>query len=95
MAMQVYARLVGGHKAAVTALQVLGSREEAGHDLLISASVDGSVAVWEPSSSAPQGPDKERLPKVSCNDKVLGLLIRLAIELASSLCRMLWSIIIG
>lgn len=62
--MQVYARLVGGHKAAVTKLQVLGNKEENGHDLLLSAGADGSVAVWEPSSAAPSGPDKERLPKV-------------------------------
>jgi len=60
----VYARLVGGHKAAVTKLQVLGSKEEDGHDLLLSAGADGSIAVWEPSSAAPRGPDKERLPKV-------------------------------
>lgn len=63
--MQVYARLVGGHKAGVTKLQVLGSKEENGHDLLLSAGADGSVAVWEPSSAAPAGPDKERLPKVA------------------------------
>ena len=63
-ATQVYARLVGGHKAGVTKLQVLGSKEENGHDLLLSAGADGSVAVWEPSSAAPAGPDKERLPKV-------------------------------
>ena len=55
---------MGGHKAAVTKLQVLGSKEENGHDLLLSAGADGSVAVWEPSSAAPAGPDKERLPKV-------------------------------
>ncbi len=60
----MYARLVGGHKAAVTKLQVLGSKEEDGHDLLLSAGADGSIAVWEPSSAAPRGPDKERLPKV-------------------------------
>ena len=63
--MQVYARLTGGHKAAITELQVLGSKEENGHDLLLSAAADGSVAVWEPSSAAPQGPDKERTPKVA------------------------------
>lgn len=61
----MYARLTGGHKAAVTGLQVLGSKEENGHDLLLSAAADGSIAVWEPSSAAPQGPDKERTPKVA------------------------------
>ena len=65
MCAQVYARLVGCHKAAVTKLQVLGSKEENGHDLLLSAGADGSVAVWEPASAAPSGPDKERLPKVT------------------------------
>lgn len=35
--MQVYARLTGGHKAAVTQLQVLGSKIKNNHDLLLSA----------------------------------------------------------
>ena len=61
----MYARLTGGHKAAVTKLLALGSKEENGPDLLLSAAADGSIAVWEPSAAAPQGPDKERLPKVS------------------------------
>lgn len=69
----MYARLTGGHKAAVTQLQVLGSKEESGHDLLLSAAADGSVAVWEPSSAAPQGPDKERTPKVAWDSPFCGM----------------------
>ena len=49
----------------MTQLLALGSKEENGPDLLLSAAADGSIAVWEPSAAAPQGPDKERLPKVS------------------------------
>ena len=49
----------------MTKLLALGSKEENGPDLLLSAAADGSIAVWEPSAAAPQGPDKERLPKVS------------------------------
>ena len=48
----------------MTKLLTLGSKEENGPDLLLSAAADGSIAVWEPSAAAPQGPDKERLPKV-------------------------------
>ena len=40
----MYARLTGGHKAAVTKLLALGSKEENGPDLLLSAAADGSIA---------------------------------------------------
>ena len=55
---QVAARLVGGHKAAVTALLALPSREPGGPDALVSAGADGTVAVWEPSASASATPDR-------------------------------------
>ena len=48
---QVAARLVGGHKSAVTALLALPSREPGGPDALVSAGADGTVAVWEPSAT--------------------------------------------
>lgn len=62
--LQVYAKLTGGHKSTVTKLLVLGGREQGGPDLLLSSAADGTVAVWEPSAAAPQGPDKEISPKV-------------------------------
>ncbi len=61
---QVYAKLTGAHKSAVTKLLVLGGREQGGPDMLLSCSTDGTVAVWEPSATAPQGPDKEISAKV-------------------------------
>ncbi|BDA49478.1 hypothetical protein COCOBI_14-0960 [Coccomyxa sp. Obi] len=63
--LQVYAKLTGAHKSSVTKLLVLGGREQGGPDFLLSCSADGTVAVWEPSAAAPQGPDKEISAKVS------------------------------
>lgn len=48
---QVHARLVQGHKGAVTALLALPSREPGGPDALVSAGADGTIAVWEPSAN--------------------------------------------
>lgn len=62
---QVYAKLTGAHKSSVTKLLVLGAREQGGPDFLLSCSADGTVAVWEPSAAAPQGPDKEISAKVT------------------------------
>lgn len=62
----MYAKLTGAHKSAVTKLLVLGGREQGGPDLLLSCSADGTIAVWEPSAAAPQGPDKEIAAKVPC-----------------------------
>ncbi len=42
---QVYAKLTGVHKGAVTALLPMGSLEPGGPDRLISAGIDGTVAV--------------------------------------------------
>ena len=60
----MHAKLVEGHKSAVSALRVLGAREEGGPDLLLSCGADGGVAVWEPSGAAPAGPDKAGKPQV-------------------------------
>lgn len=51
VAAQVYAKLVGGHKGAVTALLPLGSVAPGGPDRLLSAGADGTIAVWEPSTA--------------------------------------------
>mmetsp|Transcript_12197 Transcript_12197/g.36597 ORF Transcript_12197/g.36597 Transcript_12197/m.36597 type:complete len:1238 (-) Transcript_12197:225-3938(-) len=53
--LQVYAKLVGGHKGAVTALLPLGSVAPGGPDRLLSAGADGTIAVWEPSTAGRGG----------------------------------------
>jgi hypothetical protein len=53
LAVQVYAKLAGGHKGAVTGMLPLGSKEPAGPDRLVTAAADGTVAVWEPSLATP------------------------------------------
>ncbi|KAK9819592.1 hypothetical protein WJX72_000101 [[Myrmecia] bisecta] len=63
--LQIYAKLTGGHKSNVTAMLAMASKRPGGPDALISASVDGTVAVWEPSASAPKGLDKELAPKAT------------------------------
>lgn len=52
---QVYAKLAGGHKGAVTGLLPLGSTEPGGPDRLVSAAADGTVAVWQPSLATSGG----------------------------------------
>ena len=49
--LQVYAKLTGGHKNAITALLPLGSTEPGGPDRLVSAAADGTIAVWQPSTA--------------------------------------------
>lgn len=49
---QVYARLVGGHKGAVTQLLPLGAVAPGGAERLLSAAADGTIAVWEPSTTS-------------------------------------------
>jgi hypothetical protein len=46
----VYCKLAGAHTKAVSALLPLGSVEPGGADRIISASLDGTIAVWDPSS---------------------------------------------
>lgn len=58
---QVYAKLAGVHKAAVTALLTMGSLEPGGADRLLSASADGVVALWTPSAKT-RTPDAEHMP---------------------------------
>ncbi len=41
----MYAKLTGVHKGAVTALLPMGSLEPGGPDRLISAGIDGTIAV--------------------------------------------------
>ena len=56
---------MGAHKGAITALIALGGREAGAPDSLISTSADGTVAVWEPSSSTIKLPDREIAAKTS------------------------------
>ena len=58
----VYAKLQG-HKGAVTALLPLAAEAEGGPDLLVSASADGTLAVWDPSRTPARGPDRELPPQ--------------------------------
>lgn len=43
----------------------LASEAPGGPDMLLTASADGSVAVWDPSRSPTKGPDREIAPKHS------------------------------
>ena len=61
---QVHAKLVGGHKGAVTALAALAAPQPGGADLLLSAGADGIIALWEPSAAPPRDVDREISPKV-------------------------------
>lgn len=57
----MYAKLSGVHKAAITALLPMGSLEPSGADRLLSASADGTVALWTPSITT-RTPDAEHIP---------------------------------
>ncbi|KAL3133386.1 hypothetical protein ABBQ38_007254 [Trebouxia sp. C0009 RCD-2024] len=54
---------VTGHVKAVTSLLPLSNPRPGGGDMLISASLDGTVMVWDPSTTLPKGPEKEVPPK--------------------------------
>jgi WD40 repeat protein len=60
--MTVYAKLAGGHRGAITALLPLGAAAPGGPDRLVSASADGSVAVWDPSRTPVRGAGREIAP---------------------------------
>ncbi|KAK9822211.1 hypothetical protein WJX81_006190 [Elliptochloris bilobata] len=64
-ALQVHAKLVGGHKGAVTALVALAAPQPGGADLLLSAGADGTIALWEPSAAPPREVDREVSPKAT------------------------------
>lgn len=55
----VYGKLAGAHRGAITSLLVLGSEEPGGPDRLISASADGTVALWDPSRTPRRGAERE------------------------------------
>lgn len=61
--MAVYAKLTGGHKSAVTVLLPFASEAPGGPDRLVSASADGSIAIWDPSQTPVRGSDREMAPK--------------------------------
>lgn len=52
-----------GHIKAVTSLLPLSNPRPGGGDMLLSASLDGTVMVWDPSTTLPKGPEKEVAPK--------------------------------
>ncbi|KAL4855688.1 hypothetical protein ACK3TF_003771 [Chlorella vulgaris] len=63
--MTVYGKLSGAHGKAVTAMLPLASEVPGGPDMLLSASADGTLAVWDPSRSPMKGPDREIAAKHS------------------------------
>jgi hypothetical protein len=62
-ALQIYAKLTGGHKGAVTGLLTLCGDKLGAPDMLLSSAADGSVAVWDPSRTIARGTDREMAPK--------------------------------
>jgi hypothetical protein len=48
---QVVAKCADAHSKAVTCLEVIGPARQGGPDRLVSGSLDGSIAVWDPSRS--------------------------------------------
>ena len=59
----VFAKLSGGHRSSITSLQVIGSEDgPAGPERLVSASADGTIAIWDPSKSPMHGSDREISP---------------------------------
>ena len=48
----LYGKCTGGHSKAVTAMKVIGPSSPGGPDRLVTGSADGSIAVWDPSTTA-------------------------------------------
>lgn len=48
----LYGKCTGGHSKAVTAMKVIGPSSPGGPDRLVTASADGTLAVWDPSITA-------------------------------------------
>ncbi|KAL4432170.1 hypothetical protein ABPG77_005932 [Micractinium sp. CCAP 211/92] len=63
--MTVYAKLSGAHGKAVTAMLPLASEAPGGPDMLLTASADGTLAVWDPSRTPVRGADRELAPRHS------------------------------
>ena len=63
-----------GHTKAVTALLPLSNPRPGGGDMLISASLDGSLMVWDPSTMLPKGPEKEIASKLTIKAHADGVL---------------------
>ncbi len=65
---------VQGHTKAVTALLPLSNPQPGGGDMLISASLDGNLLVWDPSTMLPRGPEKEITSKLTIKAHADGVL---------------------
>ena len=65
---------VQGHTKAVTALLPLSNPRPGGGDMLISASLDGNLLVWDPSTMLPRGPEKEITSKLTIKAHADGVL---------------------
>ena len=65
---------VQGHTKAVTALLPLSNPRPGGGDMLISASLDGNLLVWDPSTMLPRGPEKEITSKLAIKAHADGVL---------------------
>lgn len=56
-------RRSGAHGKAVTAMLPLASEAPGGPDMLLTASADGTLAVWDPSRASVKGADREMAPR--------------------------------
>ncbi len=63
-----------GHAKAVTALLPLSNPRPGGGDMLISASLDGNLLLWDPSTTLPKGPEKEITSKLTIKAHADGVL---------------------
>lgn len=61
----VFGKLSGAHKGSITAMTVVSGDFPGAPDMLITASTDGTIAIWDPSRSPARGSDREMSPKVS------------------------------
>lgn len=58
----VFAKLTGGHRSTITALLPFGGDGVSAPDRLLSASSDGTIAIWDPSRTPKRGGDREMGP---------------------------------
>ena len=73
---------VQGHTKAVTALLPLSNPRPGGGDMLISASLDGNLLVWDPSTMLPRGPEKEITSKLTIKAHADGVLSMALVQAA-------------